>query len=1136
MKNKISRWLAPPVFEDDTRKNWYASLLNAILITIVLLVTLIIIGSLLGGKTTTTIFVLDGVIIAIFLLLRRLLFSNKVKLTGVLSIVFVFIMLTAIIIAQGTIRTPAPSVFLLTVIIAGLLFGRNGIIITTISSSLIILGLILAENASLLPSPESAVTITRWVTYTSLFGLTGALTYFSHHTTMQLLEAQFKEVAARKQTEETLRQSERKHRILAENSMDMIWTADLDSNFTYISPAIEHHLGYSSEEALSLKLEDLLPPASIAKVTNIMSKLLVDTQRTNTKENALTLHTTEIENIHKNGSIIPFEVSTSFLLNEDNEPIGIMGTSRNIIKRKEAERRLREYREHLEELVDKRTHSLNEEIEQHKQTTEALQINEERLRTLINSTPDIICFKDGQGRWLEANDAILELFALTDVDYYNKTDSELAAFTAPLYKEAFLDCEVSDEKTWQKKSIARGIEIIPTLDGTEKVYDVIKVPLFEADETRKGLVVLGRDITEREQIREELEKHRQHLEALVIARTADLAHEVEQHRQAKNALQESEMRFRMLFEAAPDGITVLDKEGFIIESNPASLHLHNRPLDEMMGRRINEFIDPSLEEMLEQHTLPNLRQLNHQEKELQIIRSNGNRVDVWRKKTPLTDAEGNFNGILTYDRDITVLKQAEAELLQAKKEAETANQAKSAFLSNMSHELRTPLNGILGYTQIFKRDTTLTTQQQRGIDVIHRSGEYLLVMINDILDLSKIEANRMELVPIEFHLPTFVQSLVHMIRPRVEQKELLFNYQPDPDLPASILADKTRLRQILLNLLSNAIKFTEQGSVTLRVQRNGNKPSSLIRFEVEDSGVGIPLEQQASIFEPFCQIGDEQVMHQGTGLGLAISQRLVRMMGGDLHVESDGTGSRFWFEIALPSIISASDGKLQKENQKIGYTRTTETSLPPATSPFKILVVDDFEPNRTVLNILLTSLGFIVGEAGSALDGIRQLSSFKPDFIFMDLIMPDINGLEATRQIRRHPNGGQLPIIALSANLNAGVQQECLVAGCDGYLPKPFEADAVLEKLQQHLPLQWLYVDEDAQSEDQALILPPKKDMTEMLELSKYGDIGGIKKHVEKLKQEDTRYAPFVKQIGQLVAGYKMREIQKYLQGCLDLE
>ena len=809
---------------------------------------------------------------------------------------------------------------------------------------------------------------------------------------------------------------------------------------------------------------------------------------------------------------------------------------RDITERKEAERELREYREHLEELVDERTLSLNEEIEQHKQTAKALQINEERLRTLINSTPDIICFKDGQGRWLEANDADLELFALTDVDYYNKTDSELAAFTAPMYEEAFLGCEVSDEETWESKSLARGVEVIPTMDGTEKVYDVIKVPLFEPDGSRKGLVVLGRDITERDQIQKELEKYRDHLEELVQKRTESLAKEVEQHQLAKNALQKSEKRFRRLFEAAPDGIAVLDNEGIIIEANPAFLRLHNRPFDELVGRRINAFVPPHFRQVFQQITLPKLQQLEPQELEVQVTQAGGNLVDVWRKGSPIANTEDNFNGILIYDRDITVLKQAEAELQRAKKEAETANQAKSAFLSNMSHELRTPLNGILGYTQIFKRDSTLTTKQLQGIDIIHSSGEHLLVMINDILDLSKIEADRMELVPSEFNLPNFVQSLVYMIQARAEQKGLLFDYQPDLDLPVAVLADETRLRQILLNLLSNAIKFTEQGRVTLRVRRSESDPSSPIRFEIEDSGVGITVEQQAHIFEPFRQVGDEQVMHKGTGLGLAISQRLVQMMGGDLCVESDGSGSRFWFELPLLLITRSSHGEAVKTSQEIGYTRTTGSALPATTAPFKILVVDDFEPNRTVLNILLTSLGFTVGEADSGLDGITQIASFKPDFIFMDLVMPDMDGLETTRQIRRMPNGRFLPIIALSANLNVGVQKECLIAGCDGYLPKPFEAGAILEALQQHLPLQWLYVDEDAQSESQELVFPPKEDMDVMLKFSMYGDIGGVRRCLVALGEKGDQYAPFIAELNQLVAEYKMHEIQQYLQGCLDLE
>ena len=313
--------------------------------------------------------------------------------------------------------------------------------------------------------------------------------------------------------------------------------------------------------------------------------------------------------------------------------------------------------------------------------------------------------------------------------------------------------------------------------------------------------------------------------------------------------------------------------------------------------------------------------------------------------------------------------------------------------------------------------------------------------------------------------------------------------------------------------------------------------STQIYFEVEDSGVGIPLEQQARIFKPFHQVGDEQMRHQGTGLGLAISQQLVQMMGGELCVESGKTavGSRFWFEIPLLLIVGSNHTELTTTRYESGYTRTT------GDDPFKILLVDDLAQNRMVLAVFLASLGFTVVEADNGLDAIAQTEQSKPDLIFMDLVMPKMNGLNATRRIRQLPNCRQLPIIALSANLNAGTQRESLAAGCNDFLPKPFETMAILEKLQQYLPLEWIYeaIDRIAQldyvipREPKEIILPSQRTLTDLFHLSEHGDIGGLRKYMAALVEEDTQYIPFTVDLGRVVDGFITNEVRQYLRDCL---
>lgn len=398
--------------------------------------------------------------------------------------------------------------------------------------------------------------------------------------------------------------------------------------------------------------------------------------------------------------------------------------------------------------------------------------------------------------------------------------------------------------------------------------------------------------------------------------------------------------------------------------------------------------------------------------------------------------------------DITAQKEWENQLRYTKEQAEMANRAKSAFIANMSHELRTPLNAVLGYAQLLLNNSNLTSDQQQSINAIKRSGDYLLLLINDVLDLAKIEAGRFELVNSACDLSMFFAGLCELFDMRAQQKGIAFHCQNAEAMPTVIEIDEKRLRQICMNLLSNAVKFTEKGAVRLETDyRDGQ-----LHVAVSDTGIGISEERMSSLFQPFVQVGDERYKQQGTGLGLAISQNLVQQMGGTIHVNShEGAGSCFSIAIPAPVLVSAQPDTTQSTTkQLIGYQRQDGS-----TQALRILIVDDETVNRLLLHELLDGVGFDVEEVSSGEAAVQKSTTTTIDLILMDLAMSGINGLEASQQIlTQKPN---LPIIMLSACAFAEDRENSLAAGCRAHLAKPIKVNELWGALQDYLPLQWRY-------------------------------------------------------------------------------
>ena len=586
--------------------------------------------------------------------------------------------------------------------------------------------------------------------------------------------------------------------------------------------------------------------------------------------------------------------------------------------------------------------------------------------------------------------------------------------------------------------------------------------------------------------------------------------------QKNKALETHKNNLQSIFNAMNDMVFILDSTGCVLYVNPIVCTHLGYSNDEVIGMNILELHAPQhlkdvstfVTEMLEgKDTLF----VGH------LMKKEGGSIDV---ETKVTKAIWNeHKALIGVSRDVTQYKQARRDM----KIAQAESKAKSEFLANVSHDLRTPLNGILGYTQVLIRDKHLHDRYQEQIQIIHKCGEHLLLLINDILDLSKIEAGKMELQLADFYFDDFLQRIVDICQVFARKKKIQLNFFSSPDCPKCVRGDEKRLRQVLLNIMNNAIKFTFKGSVSLDVKMIDNN----IRFTIKDTGIGIPQDKLTTIFEPFRQLDDQRHQTEGTGLGLAISQRIIQLMEGDIFVKSiENQGSTFWFEIHLPEVFHHT-----KKRSGHKWSNVNGKGL-------RVLIVDDNYLNRKFFAQMLEFNKFDIFEAEDGFQAIEKTEQIQPHFILMDLMMPKMSGIDAIEEIRKKPENKDIVIFTISANTE--LEEKCLKKPnfCNHFLQKPIDMDEFYNELQKHLNIVATKIKSDQdnpslESEPETIIPPDHEKLNQMYQMAKTGNVLRIEKMAIKLENQNIKFKPFAKQVIEMAKGFQINELKAFLEDFL---
>jgi urea ABC transporter urea binding protein len=604
--------------------------------------------------------------------------------------------------------------------------------------------------------------------------------------------------------------------------------------------------------------------------------------------------------------------------------------------------------------------------------------------------------------------------------------------------------------------------------------------------------------------------------------------------QMEEKLQASEKRFRALLSASPIGIYLTDPKGNCTYVNNYWCEMAGMTSDEALGDGWKDALHPDDRSYVLNNWDHVVKSQGHWALEYRFLDKQGRTTWVIGAAVALRDEFGNITEYIGCNADISERKQTEeelerhhthleelvsartAELEQAKDQAEAANQAKSVFVANMSHEFRTPLNAVLGFSQLMMADPAIPAAQQEYLNIINSSGQHLLTLINAVIDMSKLQAGQLKLEPVSFDLGALLRDVIDVMQRAAEAKGLQLFLDQSSQFPRYTHADAEKLRQVLINLLSNALKYTEEGGVTLRL---GAEPieddTQKLVFEVEDSGIGIAPADQLRIFEPFVQIGEPNDQ-AGTGLGLTITRQRVELMGGDIQLKSElGKGSVF--RVTLPVQRTSEEELVQAQSH-----RGRVMKLEPGQTEWRILIVEDSLDSRLLLKKLLEMAGFVVREALNGEEAIKIFKEWQPHLIWMDMRMPVMDGLEATRRIKAMEQGKETVIVALTASVLTEQQNEVMAAGSDDFVRKPFRADELFDCMAKHLGARYVYANEGVaqletlpklEIESEALASLPEELLSELKKAVISLDIDYVSEVVTRIDAINPTLASALKQL-----------------------
>jgi len=588
--------------------------------------------------------------------------------------------------------------------------------------------------------------------------------------------------------------------------------------------------------------------------------------------------------------------------------------------------------------------------------------------------------------------------------------------------------------------------------------------------------------------------------------------EIEKNKQAQKTLEMNRNNLKSIFDAMNDMVFILDTTGCVLYVNPVVCKQMEYHQDEIIGMNI-----------LELHAPQNLDRIADFVTDMftgkttffvgKLMKKDGETIDVETKIA--RGSWDNNTALIAVSRDLTDFMKVQEDMRIAQAES----QAKSEFLANISHDLRTPLNGILGYTQILIKDKHLDKKYHEQIKVIHKSGEHLLLLINDILDLSKIDAKKMQLQISDFYFNDFLQRIVDICQVLARKKNVHLKFYVSKECPVCVKGDEKRLRQVLLNLINNAIKYTPKGQVSFEVLRVNN----LIRFLVKDTGVGIPNNKLKSIFEPFHQLNNQPQQSEGTGLGLAISRRIIQLMNSDIFVSSQlKKGSSFWFEIDLPEVFT-----------KKKRIRNKEKWMEFNGEGYRVLIVDDNHMNRMFFVQMLKRNKFELYEAEDGLQAVEFTEKYRPHLILMDIMMPKMSGIEAIAEIRKQPKNSNIIIFTVSAN--AEMQNVCNETphSCNEFLLKPLDIGVFYTKLKKYLDIesgQESVNEQFAQNISEKIIPPDSSDINALYQMAKTGNVLRVEKMAIALESKNKDFKNFSTKIQEMAKGFKINELKAFLE------